>query len=283
MKKTNHKNPETVGLESMGISIIIIVKNDTGIVATLECVANAIAASEEKVEVIVIDASSSEAMKKIANNYEGTIRWIKFNSRHSSGSKKTTIPEQRNLGISMTTGKIIVFIDANCTCKKDWLVNLTTPIINKEENICVGGVMASSEKDSNWDPYHPKRNDGSIKQYLSSAGTGNMAVSRQVFRTVGGFDENFLYGSDVEFTLRATDAGYRIRLVANAEIVHDWGDIRTQLKRASKYAEARVRIYRKHPKVFKRLIGDDFVVLAYPMFLLSLPLAYFSPHFCSCC
>ena len=47
-------------------------------------------------------------------------------------------------------------------------------------------------------------------EYLPEAPTINLAVHRSVFDRIGDFDERFAYGSDVDFTWRAVDAGFRI-------------------------------------------------------------------------
>ena len=48
-------------------------------------------------------------------------------------------------------------------------------------------------------------------------------LSRTAFDAVGGFDEAFAYGSDIDFTWRLTDDGYRIRSAPDAMVRHDWG------------------------------------------------------------
>ena len=83
-------------------------------------------------------------------------------------------------------------------------------------------------------------------RYLKeAASTINLAFRREVFDTVGGFDEGFAYGSDTDFSWRVTDAGYRIRSVPDAIALHDTGTLRRQLRRSYLYGKARVRLYRK--------------------------------------
>ena len=50
-------------------------------------------------------------------------------------------------------------------------------------------------------------------RYLNECPTINLAFRREAFDAVGGFDEAFAYGSDVDFSWRLIDAGYRIRSV----------------------------------------------------------------------
>ena len=59
--------------------------------------------------------------------------------------------------------------------------------------------------------------------YLTECSTINLAFTREAFNAIGGFDETFAYGSDVDYSWRLTDASYRIRSVPDAIVRHDWG------------------------------------------------------------
>jgi GT2 family glycosyltransferase len=115
--------------------------------------------------------------------------------------------------------------------------------------------------------------------YLRECSTINLAFRREVFDVIGGFDEHFAYGSDVDFSWRLTDAGYRIRAVPDAVVRHDWGGWRRQLRRSYVYGKARMRLYRKHRARLKRVFIDDPMVVVYPAFLLGLPLTFLPPFY----
>ena len=61
------------------------------------------------------------------------------------------------------------------------------------------------------------------ERYVSEVPTICLAFA-VVFDAVGGFDESFAAGEDIDFTWRVNDAGYRLRWVADAVVEHEWGD-----------------------------------------------------------
>ena len=115
--------------------------------------------------------------------------------------------------------------------------------------------------------------------YLREAPTLNLAFRREVFDAVDGFDESFTYGSDVDFTWRLNDMGYRIRRVPDAIIRHDYGTPRRQRQRSYMYGKARARLYRKHRARRRYVLRDDPIAVVYPLFLLALPLTLIFPPY----
>jgi GT2 family glycosyltransferase len=113
--------------------------------------------------------------------------------------------------------------------------------------------------------------------YLREAPTLNLAFRRKVFDAAGGFDESFAYGSDVDFTWRVNDMGYRIRCVPDAIIQHDYGTSERQRRRSYVYGQARARLYRKHRARRKHVLRDDPIAVVYPLFLVGLPLTLIFP------
>ncbi|MEE2776021.1 MAG: glycosyltransferase family 2 protein [Acidobacteriota bacterium] len=81
--------------------------------------------------------------------------------------------------------------------------------------------------------------------FLSGAG---LAVRREAFEEVGGFDEGFfLYFEDADLCLRLRQAGWGLSLVGEARAVHDKGrgGARGDAVEVA-YREAQFRFYRKH-------------------------------------
>jgi GT2 family glycosyltransferase len=113
--------------------------------------------------------------------------------------------------------------------------------------------------------------------YLGECPTLNFAFTRAVYDEVGGFDESFEYGSDVDFTWRLNDSGYKVRHVPDASIQHDYGAPRRQRRRSYIYGKARARLYLKHRSRRGDILRHDPMAVAYPLFLLGLPLTLICP------
>lgn len=254
------------------ISIVVISKNEPGIDSTLSDIAIQARELDESSEIIVIDASGNR-LNYIRERHEGTVRWEPF---QPPPGVSVSIPHQRNAGVRSSTGEIIVFTDAGCRPQPGWLKKLTDPIFRGEQVTAGPAVTAS---------HAPGLYDRAIgvadsSDYLSECPTINMAFHRQVFDAIDGFDERFSYGSDIDFSWRLVDAGYRIRSVPEAVIIRqDLGSWRRQLRRSYSYGRARARLYEKHRTRMRKIMRTDPIVVVYPAFLLGLPLAVIFPFY----
>ena len=252
------------------ISIVIISKDEPGIDDTLTEIAAQARMLEEQSEIVVIDASE-ERLDLIRQRHEPAVRWEQF--RPLPGVS-VSIPHQRNAGVRSARGEVIVFTDAGCRPEPGWLKHLVYPL-SRDEQVTAGLALTASG-----DPglYGRAIEVARSSRYLTECPTINLAFRREVFDTVGGFDEMFAYGSDVDFSWRLIDAGYHIRSVPDAVVLRsDWGTWRRQLRRSYVYGQARARLYRKHRARVRHILRNDPTVVVYPLFLLGLPLTMVFP------
>jgi glycosyltransferase involved in cell wall biosynthesis len=252
------------------ISVVIISKDESSLDETLTDVAGQLATLAEPGEIVVIDASRGR-LDHIRRNHQETVRWVDF---QPPADVRVSIPHQRNVGVREALGDIIVFTDAGCRPLPGWLERLVAPL-RAEENVTSG---VSQDLGGGIQYELPGRHGGE-PLYLRESPTLNFAFRRVVFDALGGFDENFAYGSDVDFSWRLDDIGYRIRCVPDAIIRHDYGAPRRQRHRAYVYGKARARLYRKHPARRRQIMRNDPVVVLYPLFLLGLPLTLIFPFY----
>lgn len=253
------------------ISIVIISKDEPGLDDTVTYVIKQMNDLAEPSEVVIIDASDGR-LDQIRKRHEPSVRWVQF---ERPLGVRTSIPHQRNVGVRAAHGEIIVFTDAGCQPEEGWLTRLVAPLLDGEQ-VTAGLALAMPGVTGLYDRAAREALESS---YLTECPTINIAFRREAFDAVGGFDEDFAYGSDVDFTWRLTDRGYKIRGVPDAVVRHEWGGWRRQLRRSYAYGKARARLYRKHPARLKHILRNDPVVVVYPLFLLGLPLTYFFPFY----
>jgi hypothetical protein len=205
------------------VGIIVISKDEAALATTLDGLRAQLDTVPVGAELLVVDASVGR-LRSVQHGHPD-VRWIDF---VTGPGPATTIPHQRNAGVAAARGEIVVFIDAGCTPHEEWLANLLRPIVEhgESESLLAHAGDAPSPNGT----------------YVAEAATLNLAVHRSVFQRVGGFDESFAYGSDLDFTWRAVEAGERIKLAGDAVVSHDWGTWQRQLRRGRHYGQAKARL-----------------------------------------
>jgi GT2 family glycosyltransferase len=253
------------------ISIVIISKDEVSLDDTVTDVIHQANGLKEPSEIVVVDASDGR-LDHIRSRHEAEVRWVQF---EQPPGVSISIPHQRNAGVKAARGEIIVFTDAGCQPEQEWLARLVAPL-RQGEQVTAGLTLAAP---GSTELYDRGARQAMESRYLTECSTINFAFGREAFDAVDGFDEGFAYGSDVDFTWRLTDAGYRIRSVPHAVVRHDWGGRRRQLRRSYVYGRARTRLYQKHRTRLRHVLRDDPMVIVYPAFLLGLPLTLIFPFY----
>jgi cellulose synthase/poly-beta-1,6-N-acetylglucosamine synthase-like glycosyltransferase len=243
-------------------SIVVINKDDPGIRETLVALSSEPDVRTGRAEVIVVDASEGR-LNAIRDATPG-VSWIAFTPLPG----RSSIPHQRNVGVRASRGDTIVFIDASCVPDDNWLAEVLAPIRVGEE-VAVAGAHRSTGGAGLRDTAIARRGS---RRYIDEAPTINFAITRYVFDQLGGFDESFRYGSDVDLSWRLIDAGYRLRYAPRSVVAHDWGDARAEMRRSFAYGRARADLLLKHRSRWRRLLGPDLPALVYPVLLVLLPL-----------
>jgi hypothetical protein len=243
------------------VSLVIVSKDEPALADTLDAVEELTRGLLD--EVVVVDASQRRLDRvRLAHP------WVTWQDYEQPTGVRVTIAHQRNIGVASSAGDVVVFTDSGCIPRADWLARLLAPIFEEDESVTCG--PADSQGRSIYSG--PKWWGQTTERYVSEAPTINLAFRREVFDAVGGFDESFAAGEDIDFTWRVSDAGYRLRWVADAVVEHEWGDARRQMRRSFAYGVGWARLLRKHPQRMRTTLSNSPVVVVYPLFLLGSPL-----------
>lgn len=157
-------------------------------------------------EVIVTDdgaASTSEQM------IQEQFPWAKWTQGPRRGPAAN-----RNHGASLARSEWIAFTDDDCLPDPDWLKAF---IKDTASGFSVLEGKTTCEEGTPSPMYSAPANESG--GYLWSC---NMALRREVFEGLSGFDEGFpnAAGEDVDFRERLADSGYRFKFVSEAVVDH---------------------------------------------------------------
>jgi Predicted glycosyltransferases len=161
---------------------------------------------------VVVDNGSEDRTIEIAKNTGAAVY----------EKPSLTISGLRNFGASQAQGRILVFLDADCTVEKNWLEAASSYL--EMQDVAAFGSAPIVPPDSTWVQrtwFHIREKQQPIEDvdWLESM---NMFIPRHVFFAVGGFDESLITCEDYDLSRRLGRHGRivsdkRIRAVHHGE------------------------------------------------------------------
>jgi len=140
-----------------------------------------------------------------------------------------------NLGAKAAQGEILVFLNNDMRVEKDWLNPLVDALRSKDVDCATSLILSWDGKLVNFGGaganfhgigYQEGMNDPDVDKYRKRKDTlfacgGSMAIKKQLFQDVLGFDENFFaYFEDVDFGWRLWVLGYKIMFIPESVAYH---------------------------------------------------------------
>jgi glycosyltransferase involved in cell wall biosynthesis len=189
------------------ISFIIPMKNAGKYIS--RCLEAILAEMESGDEIIVVDNGSTDDSVSIA----GRIKDVTM-----LHCPEHTIGYLRNYGASRSQGDILAFIDADCIISPGWRAKVINNL--KSEGIAGVGARYEIPEDAVWIEkawFSQKITKASPARYINS---GNLAIKKDVFSHVGGFDEKLITGEDAELGWRLNGKGFVLIEDPEVECIH---------------------------------------------------------------
>jgi cellulose synthase/poly-beta-1,6-N-acetylglucosamine synthase-like glycosyltransferase len=133
--------------------------------------------------------------------------------------------QARNRGARQARGEVLAFTDADCLPHPDWLAALAERFTDPEVTVVGGGVAFDrhnywtfADNLSMFYDYLAEHPPG-VRRQLPSL---NLAIRREVFEAVGGFDERYPRpsGEDADLTIRLRKRGHRLYFEPRAVVTH---------------------------------------------------------------
>ncbi|MFP5210422.1 MAG: glycosyltransferase [Acidobacteriota bacterium] len=187
------------------VSIVVTVLNEAADIGTV--VPSLLAQEPQAAEVIIVDGGSTDGTWEWLAEAQAkdprlvAIRDETCSLKHSAGP----VSRGRNVAIAAAKSQIIACADAGCTYDRDWLRNLTAPLVAGEADYALGGSCLDPAARTIWDlasaPFF------SIKlsptEPTKSCTARSMAFTRALWERIGGFPEHVLVGEDTLFDFAA--------------------------------------------------------------------------------
>ncbi|PZC50997.1 MAG: hypothetical protein DK304_000232 [Chloroflexi bacterium] len=257
--------------------VSIIISSYNSIEALKECLAALQNQTYLVHEVIVVDAASTDGTTDILKNQFPWVNLLACKTRVGIG-------DAINQGINIATGDYIVF-DLNCDdlVTPTWLERLVE-VMEKHPEIGVVcgkryyGTPTQYSGTPRLDscggrmlfgiavPYGHKKTDGPSYESLKEVQYTAVAMTRrEVLAKVGPLDEDFfIYGEDVDFSLRVRKAGYKVYVEPKALFWHQRSATVGEVSPTRLYylSRSRVRLIMKHYGLLKRLLYITAYIIA---------------------
>ncbi|GKS58648.1 hypothetical protein YTPLAS18_21750 [Nitrospira sp.] len=177
-------------------------------------------------EVLLIDNGSTDGSRDILQAFvQRHPSWVRLLEEGRRGASAS-----RNAGAWRAHGDILVFTDADCAPRTDWLEQLLPPFCDPSVGAVAGRIEATSSGStlqlfSALYTLQSSPEPSRHTQWTPTSGgfpTANLAVRRPVMERLRGFDESIvIYGEDYDLCARIYHEGYSIAYRPGAVVVHD--------------------------------------------------------------
>ncbi len=210
--------------------------------------------AQEQFEVIVVNNDPNDTVPsqlKVSDNFI-------FIDEPKPGSYAA-----RNTGIKVAKGDILAFTDSDCVPHKDWLKNAVNYFTAHKDTHRIAGEIAilhQSEKITAIEAFNelyafPQQ------WYVENVGTSvtaNLFVYKEVFTTVGMFDESLFSQGDSVWAKKAGELGFKLKFVSEVIVYHPARTWRELVKKEKRLGGGDAAMSGKKETVIKKLLNFFF-------------------------
>jgi cellulose synthase/poly-beta-1,6-N-acetylglucosamine synthase-like glycosyltransferase len=247
---------EIEGVYTPKVTVLIPAHNEEAVIGTILDRMTQFTYPKNKLEVIVVDDSSTDKTGEIADKFCHEYEFIKVIHRKNGGGRGK--PAALNEGFKSTNGEIIVNFDADYYPQLDIIEKLVAPFIDPEVGMVQGRVTVDNEEDSIVSKLVTLERIGGyridqmarddlvlVPQYGGTVG----GIRRSFLEKIGGWDPHML-ADDTDLTIRCILEGHKVRYSNTAESYEE------AVKTWKAYWNQRYRWAKGHMQCFAKYLGD---------------------------
>lgn len=223
-------------------------------------------------ELLVVDNGSTDATPEIARGYADRIPEVRLLTCERRGANAA-----RNTGAEAARSDRLLFCDADDVVDPGWVRAMTAALTTYD---AVGGRLDNDTFPSGFMPRYPEGVPVSAG-FLPRAITANFGVRRAVWSEIGGFSEDYQYGStDTEFCWRLQLAGHGLHYAPDAVVAYRHRNtLRSAARKAYLTGKAQVRLYRDFRDAGMKRSSLPRTVYRWARLVVTAPGALFSEQF----
>ena len=165
----------------------------------------------DRFEIVVVDNASRDETAELARDAGAIVIQEPVANRALA----------RNRGVQAASGELLAFVDADCVAEPQWLESILR--CSPAAPLMAGPVRLTTN-----DPPNPVERFERLWRFAQEhwvqqgwAVTANLAVWREAFERVGGFDPAYRhYSEDADFCVRCKRAGLELGYCPDATVCH---------------------------------------------------------------
>ena len=217
------------------VSIIICTRNrGNDLRQTLETIGTLDVPADLPTEVLVVDNGSTDHTSEVVRNAKLPVMDLRYVYAPRKGKGNAY-----NAGMAQAKGGIFLFTDDDVRPPKNWIEQMTAPILRNRAHAVLGAIKMASHLERDWmTPFHRSwfTTDGLLKDgpnlHLIGA---NMSFARTVLERIPRFDVELGPGGlgfreDSLFTQQLHIGGYSITVAPNSVVEHHFDASRLEFK-----------------------------------------------------
>ncbi len=206
--------------------------------------------TDEPYEIIVVNDASTDDTVALATA-AGVRQIISKGKLGKSGT--------RNAGAEAARGDILIFTDADCEPRPDWIERMITPFLNDPEVVGVKGAYYSRQTElvARFTQVEVEERYDRMRQLPTTnfIDTYAAAYKRDIFLENGGFDTSLPEVEDQDFSFRLAAKGYKMVFVPEARVYHRHTvSARHYFRRKFAIGKWKAMLMHRHPE---RLVSDS--------------------------
>lgn len=191
---------------------------------TLQSVRRVTVPEDWEVELLLVDNASTDATPEVMQDFDHPRMSVRVLREEKPG-----VSHARNHAVREAQGQVLLFTDDDVRLPSDWIEGMAIPILQDEADAIAGGVELTEEVRADWMTPHHRSLLASTEQIAPDQPKwivgANMAISREVFEKIPGFDPELGpgqlgLGEETLLFLQMREAGFRIEAAFDVVVEH---------------------------------------------------------------